>query len=81
MELAHKKKTEEGITSEILKVSFHVIRKKFLKFLRKKLDLVNDSLREGQCPESWKTLTIIPIPKMAKLSRTSEYRLINILPI
>jgi len=60
--LAHKKKTEEGITSEILKVSFHVIRKKFV-------DLVNDSLREGQCPESLKTLTIIPIPKMAKLSR------------
>jgi len=29
-ELAHKKKIEEGITSEILKVSFHVIRKKFV---------------------------------------------------
>jgi len=29
-----------------LKVSFHVIRKKFV-------GLVNDSLRKGQCLESW----------------------------
>lgn len=33
------------------------------------------------CPEGWKTSTIIPIPKVQKPKKASEYRPINILPI
>lgn len=38
-------------------------------------------MREGCCPESWKTSTIIPIPKIEKAKKASEYRPINMLPI
>ncbi|XP_025156900.1 uncharacterized protein LOC112589101 [Harpegnathos saltator] len=74
MALPNKKGTEEGITSEILKLAFHVIKDEFV-------EIINDSLRIGQCPDGWKTSTIIPIPKVGKPRIASEYRPINILPI
>lgn len=74
MNLANKKGTEEGISSDVLKSIFHVIKDEFL-------GVINDSLRTGQCPEGWKTSTIIPIPKVNKPKKASEYRPINILPI
>jgi len=43
--------------------------------------LINGSLSKGTCPEGWRTSTIIPIPKIEKSKKASEYRLINILPI
>src|SRR5436190_4025821 len=74
MGLPKKKGTEEGITSDILKAAFSVIKEGFV-------NVINNSLREGLCPESWKTSTIIPIPKIEKPKKASEYRPINILPI
>ncbi|XP_039311711.1 uncharacterized protein LOC120359162 [Solenopsis invicta] len=74
MGLPKKKGTEEGITSDILKVAFPVIKKEFA-------ILINNSLREGHCPEGWKTSTIVPIPKIDKAKKASEYRPINMLPI
>jgi len=65
--------TEEGITSDILKAAFSVIKKEFA-------NIINISLREGRCPEGW-TSTIIPIPKINKAKKASEYRSINVLSI
>jgi len=45
-----------------LKVAFSVIKEKFA-------NIINNSLREGYCPESWKTSTIIPIPKIDKAKK------------
>lgn len=67
-----KKGTEEGIISDILKVTSCVIKEEFV-------DIINNSLREGCFPESWKTSTIIPIPKIDKAKKASEYRPINML--
>jgi len=72
--LPKKKGTEEGITSDILKIAFPVIKEEFA-------NIINNSLREGRCPEGWKTSTIIPIPKIDKTKKASEYRPINVLPI
>jgi len=74
MGLPKKKGTEEGITSDILKAAFSVIKEEFV-------NIINSSLREGRCPEGWKTSTIIPIPKIDKAKKASEYRPINMLPI
>ena len=73
MALPRKKGTDEGISSDILKMSFHVVKDELLK-------IINDSLIKGTCPERWKTSTIIPIPKIEKPKKASEYRPINILP-
>ncbi|XP_011636472.1 uncharacterized protein LOC105426752, partial [Pogonomyrmex barbatus] len=72
--LPNKKGTEEEITSNILKATFCVIKEEFV-------DIINNSLRDGCCPESWKTSTIIPIPKVDKAKKASEFRPINVLPI
>lgn len=74
MELPQKKGTDEGISSDILKISFQVIKDELLR-------VINDSLTNGICPEGWKTSTVIPIPKVEKPKKASEYRPINILPI
>jgi len=74
MALPQKKGTDEGISSDILKMSFRVIKDELLR-------VINDSLINGICPEGWKTSTIIPIPKIEKPKKASEYRPINILPI
>lgn len=74
MGLPNKKGTEEGISSDMLKAVFDAIKSEFV-------GLINDSLRIGQYPEGWKTSIIIPIPKVAKPKKASEYRPINMLPI
>lgn len=74
MELPKKKGTEEGITSDILKAVFHVIKEKYV-------EVINASLREDCFPDSLKTSTIIPIPKVGKAGKASEFRPINVLPI
>ncbi|KMQ82957.1 hypothetical protein RF55_21353, partial [Lasius niger] len=51
MGLPRKKDTEEGITSDILKAAFGVIKKEFV-------NIINSSLEEGNFPEGWKTATI-----------------------
>lgn len=72
--LPNKKGPDEGIISELLKSMFYVIKDEFI-------NVINNSLRKGQCPDGWETSTIIPILKVAKPKKASEYRLINILPI
>jgi hypothetical protein len=75
MALPQKKKgTDEGLSSYILKISFPVIKDELL-------EIINDSLTNGICPEGWKTATVAPIPKINKPKKASEYRPINILPI
>lgn len=74
VQLPRKKGTEEGITSDILKGIFPVIKEEFVSG-------INQSLKEGCCPQNWKTSTIIPIPKVEKARKASEFRPINILPI
>lgn len=58
MSLPNKTGTDEGISSNILKTALPVIKEEFTR-------VINSSLIEGQCPEGWKTSTIIPIPKVA----------------
>jgi len=58
-----------------LKAAFPVIKEEFA-------NIINNSLREGRCPEgSWKTSTIIPISKIDKAKKASEYGPINVLSI
>jgi hypothetical protein len=71
--LPKKEETDEGIFTDILKAAWHVIKEEFA-------NIINSSLRKCFL-ESWKTSTIIPIPKTKKLRKANEYRLINILPI
>ncbi|XP_015438094.1 PREDICTED: uncharacterized protein LOC107193204, partial [Dufourea novaeangliae] len=73
MTLPRKKGTDEGISSDLLKASVHVIRHELA-------SVINDSLSKGICPEGWKTSTIVPIPKIVKPNKACEYRPINILP-
>lgn len=40
-------------------------------------DIINKSLNEGCFLKEWKTSTIIPIPKVEKPKRGSDYRPIN----
>jgi len=57
-----------------LKAAFPIIKEEFA-------NIINNSLRKSRCPEGWKTSTIIPISKIDKAKKTSEYRPINVLPI
>lgn len=74
MGLPKKKGTDEGISSDILKIGFDAIKEEFC-------NIINGSLEMGCCPETWKTSSIIPIPKIDKPKKASEYRPINMLPI
>ena len=73
MGLPRKKGTEEEITSDILK-AFDVIKEEFV-------NIINSSLEEGNFPEGWKTATIVPIPKVERTKKASEFRPINMLPM
>lgn len=66
IELLSKKGTDEGITSYVLKTVFHVIKEKFVR-------LINSLLSRGQYPDGWETSKIIPIPKIVKPKKASEY--------
>lgn len=72
--LTNKKGTEEGISSDILKIALNVIKVEFM-------SLVNKSLEVGKFPDDWKTSIIVPIPKISKPKKVSEFRPINILPM
>lgn len=72
--LPKKKGTEEGISTEIIKLTFSAIGQEFV-------DVINESLREGCCPNNWKTSTIIPIPKIEKAKNAKDFRPINMLPL
>lgn len=73
-DLPNKKTSEEGISSDILKVVFYVVGEEFS-------EIINKSLKEGYFLKEWKMSTIIPIPKTEKPKKASEYRPINMLPI
>jgi len=49
---------------------YNIIKEQFI-------DIINSSLREDCCPEGWKTFTIIPIPKIEKTKKASEYRSVS----
>lgn len=44
------------------------------------MKIINNSLEKGIFPESWKTSTVIPIPKVTNTKRAAEFRPINKLP-
>ncbi|XP_011693473.1 PREDICTED: uncharacterized protein LOC105453329 [Wasmannia auropunctata] len=79
MRLLNKKGTVEVIKQE--KITSDVLQKVWYKINEEFVDIINTSLREGCCPEVWKTSTIIPIPKIENAKKTSEYRPINTLSI
>ncbi|KMQ86555.1 rna-directed dna polymerase from mobile element jockey-like protein [Lasius niger] len=72
--LPKKKGTDEGISTEVLQEIYNVINGDLLK-------VINASLSEGIFPEEWKVATVVPIPKVPKTVKASEYRPINVLPI
>lgn len=45
------------------------------------LGVINDFLSTGCFPDDWKTSMILPIPKIGKPKKASEYRPINVFPI
>lgn len=72
--LKNKKVTEEGISTEFLKLAWKSIKDIML-------ILINKSLQEGVFPEEWKTITIILIPKIIGSTKAEEHRPVNMLPI
>lgn len=72
--LPNKKGTLDGINSELIKTCVYVIKKELV-------NIINESMCVGICPESWKTSTIVPISKTKKPKKADEFRPINILPI
>ncbi|XP_046750156.1 uncharacterized protein LOC124413536 [Diprion similis] len=72
--LKNKNGTEEGISTEILKIAWRSIGSKMLM-------LVNKSMQEGVFPETWKTSTVVPIPKVTGSKKAEEHRPINMLPM
>jgi len=68
-QLPRKKGTDEGISTDIIKAAWYVIREEFV-------DIINSSLNEGTCPEVWKTSTI----KIDQPKKASQFRPINMLP-
>lgn len=58
----------------MLKIAFCVIKNEFT-------EIINKSLTMSECPNGWKTSTIIPIPKIKRPIKASDYRPINVLPV
>lgn len=71
--LEDKKGTNEGITTKILKMAWKCISEEIL-------TAINRCIREGICPDSWKTSTVVPIPKIRGSKKAEDYRPINMLP-
>jgi hypothetical protein len=53
---------QEEISNDILKTAWHIIKEEFV-------DIINNSLSRGCYQKSWKTSTIIPIPKIKKTTK------------
>jgi len=71
--LSRKKGMDEGISTDIMKTAWNVIKNEYV-------DIINSSLKEGICPESWEMSTIKPIPRIEQPKKASQFRLINMLP-
>jgi len=71
--LPRKKGTDESISTDIMKIAWNVIKSEYV-------DIINSSLKEGVCPEIWKTSTIKPIPKIEQPKKASQFKPINMLP-
>jgi len=65
--LPRKKGTDEGISIDIMKTAWHVIKSECI-------DIINSSLNERICPEGWKTSTIKSIPKIEQPKKASQFR-------
>lgn len=44
-------------------------------------NIINESLVEGQVPNAWKTLIVVPIPEKTNTKNAAEHRGINMFPI
>ena len=53
----------------------------FTEFVEILTHILNCSVISGLCPDSWKTGTIIPIPKVTNPMKTGELRPISLLPL
>lgn len=45
------------------------------------LNIINESLESGKCPDGWKQSVVVPIPKISGTTKGEEYRPINMLAI
>lgn len=71
--MENKKGTEEGISTEILKMAWKSVGREILM-------VINRSMQEGIFPERWKNSIVVPIPKVVGTCKAEEHRPINILP-
>jgi len=71
--LPRKKGTDEGISIDVMKTAWNVIKSEYV-------DIINSSVKEGICPKGWKTSTIKPIPKIEQPKKANQFRPINMLP-
>lgn len=71
--LENKKGTEEGITTTILKLAWKCASEEMI-------IVINRCIKEGICPDSWKTSTVVPVPKIRGSKKAEDHRPINMLP-
>ena len=71
--MEQKKGTEEGITTKIIKMAWKCISEEII-------IVINRCIKEGICPDSWKTSTVVPIPKIRGSKKAEDHRPINMLP-
>lgn len=71
--LPNKKGTDEGISSEIIKLIMQLPNNPLI-------NIYNLSLTEGYVPSAWKHSEIIPIQKVVNTIKAEEFRPINMLP-
>jgi hypothetical protein len=65
---------------QINNVNIKVIRDAFEYVGECFLEIINESLLISQFPKTWKTATVIPIPKVQNTMKCDEFRPINMLP-
>lgn len=65
---------KSGISTSVFKDAFRVLGNRML-------DIINASLSNGTFPESWKTSTVLPVPKVSQTIQCEEFRPINTVPV
>jgi hypothetical protein len=66
------KASSDGVSVKVIEDAMEVIGGTLV-------DIINESLRTGQVPETWKTSVVIPIPKVPNTKKCEEFRPINML--
>lgn len=72
-QLNNKKSSTDGINIKILKIAFEAVGQRFLQ-------VINNSLENGEFPKDWKHSVIIPIEKKTDTIICEEFRPVNMVP-